>query len=163
MTAEIIQFGKQRSVGRPVRQSRKRIEAPPIEQTDYEKQARAMVERRRKIKNESEVVRCMVDGGLYEVHFHRGNAWKILTICYRAQNGRIVEIKRGRWSADLRCGRLDPSIVTAARLALTRKNSTPSSRAHETAIAQLWARHARLLRDVEKVKAAIALMERDVG
>jgi hypothetical protein len=75
----------------------------------------------------------------------------------------MVEIKRRLAWSDYHCN-FDRSIVAAAWRERSRSDANRASRLdREASIAQLWARHARLLREAEKVKENIALMEREVG
>jgi superfamily II helicase len=152
MTAKIIQFGQPRSRSQVAKRSLDRTRAPSLDAARAK--ALAKLEESQRVEKDGTSVRCTVDGRLYEVRFYRGEARTIHRIVHRSRNGRIAELK-------YRQDEFDPLVVNAARRESGRKNAQLPSRDSEAAIAQLWARHARLLRDVEKVKAMIALMERD--
>jgi hypothetical protein len=171
MSAEIIPFGKAKATAlKPKRAGRRRRTIKSDVQYDDPLARKIHAEAEQaKIRNEAVSVRCAVDGGLYEVYFRGANAWEIYSVNHRHQNGGVAEIKRRLWTAAVgmyryeRPGGLD-HIVAAARRERSRNDPSRASRLNrEASIAQLWARHARLLREAERVKTLIAVMEREVG
>ena len=140
MTAEIIQFGK--PLSSPAQLGARRNES---------------IQRRVKPEAESEfeAVRCTVDGKLYEVVFRGASVCDVSALHYRHRAGRgdHIETIRHRHRREL-----DPVIVEAARRARGRSGTE-----RETAIAQLRDRHARLLRQAEKVETTIAILQREIN
>jgi hypothetical protein len=83
----------------------------------------------------------------------------VSSVHHRRRNGRIVEIRR-RY-----LGTPNSRVIAAAWRERSQGNAGREQPAfnREVSLAQLWARHARLLREAEQVKATVALMEREVG
>jgi hypothetical protein len=151
MSAEIIQFGKAQSIS---------AKSKPAAKKSVQRRVRYEPEP----EPQREAVRCTVDDRLYEVEFYGKSVTRISAIHYRCngRNGRIETLRYSHWygSGWGRYGDPDPDIVEAARRARGQV-STGSDR--EAAIAQLGARHARLMRDAEKVEATIASLQREIN
>lgn len=109
----------------------------------------------------TERVRCTVDGKLYEVLFDGGEVIQISTVHYRLKNGGVEETRCHVYSGARR--NPDPRVIAVARRERGRDPESATRLNRETLIAQLWAKHARLLREVERVRTTIALMGREVS
>lgn len=137
-----------------------------VERTKLGIQLSANTQRRGKIDEKAVAVRCRVDSKLYEVRFHGGEILEVLGIHHRtSRGGRIAEIKRRHWAAGSDCERdVDRRVVLAAWRERSRNDAERASRLNrEASIAQLLARHARLLHEAKRVKTTIALMRHEVG
>lgn len=144
MSAEIIQFGKSQQ-----------SELKSVEQRSV--QRRVMFDM--KSDTDKEVVRCTVDGKLYEVEFEGAAVRYVYAVFPRNFGGRIREMRRRCWfyRSD---GVIDPEIVSAARRA---RGQSTAEITREASIAQLRERHARLMREAEKVEATIAILQRGIN
>jgi hypothetical protein len=171
MTAEIIQFAKPQSISaqfRPAGQeSVQRRVKPEAENACH---GAEVIARRGRPHDrfayrqdpEIEAVRCTVDGRLYEVEFRGASVCYVFSVSYRNRDGRVDELRRRCWNAAYpwHYSSLDPAIVEAAKRARSRGDAGVS---REAAIAQLRDRHARLLRQAEKVEATIAILQHGIN
>ncbi len=143
MTAEIIQFGRAPSSGA-------KLKAEPIAMARATSQAKPL----------TEAIRCTVDGKLYEVKFRGKAVCKISAISYRhnRRNGRIETCRLQHWSPNGYSRHdCDPKVVEAAWRVRDQGGGNESDA--EMVMSQLRERHARLLREAEKVGATIAALE----
>jgi hypothetical protein len=144
------------------------VQTSSFEQTEKQKQWEeweADEERRRKIEQEIVPVRCTVDRKEYEVRFHGARPWEVLGVYQGSRNGRKVELKFRHWHAThFHSPRdLDARVVEAARRELNGNGEERARRLNrEARLARLQVRQAQLLREIEKVEAAMAIMQREV-
>jgi hypothetical protein len=146
MSAEIIQFGKPQSISAKFKPSGR-------------KSVRRRVRYEPEPEPEREAVRCTVDDQLYEVEFYGKSVTRVSSIRYRrsGHNSDRIETLRYRCDGRYHCD----EIIEAARR-VRGQVSTESDRQAEI-VAQLRARHARLTRDLEKVEATIASLQRGIN
>jgi len=148
MSAEIIQFGKPKSV------------------TIKGRVPNSSIGKRRTVGRrlgEKASARFMFDGDLYHADFCGDEMVALFAVQYRISAGGVQEMKRSFWWRG-NYGRFNPDppkLAEAARSA--RAKGSDDMMFRDAAITQLRERHAKLVSEVAKIEATIASMQGELN